>query len=81
MRINLFNRSPDLANDPVCDMQVDMKKANGGTFEFEGHDLLFLWARLQPCLRERASSLPLWGKENRDVGDHIVDLMSPMDDN
>lgn len=36
MRINLFNRSPDLATDPVCDMQVDMKKPNGGTHDYNG---------------------------------------------
>ena len=36
MRIRLFNRSPDTANDPVCNMQVDMKKPNGGTYDYDG---------------------------------------------
>lgn len=36
MRIRLFNRSPDLATDPVCNMQVDMKKPNGGTYDYDG---------------------------------------------
>lgn len=41
MRIRLFNRSPELATDPVCDMQVDMKKPNGGTYDYEGATYYF----------------------------------------
>ena len=41
MRIRLFNRNPDLATDPVCDMQVDMKKPNGGTYEYNGATYYF----------------------------------------
>ena len=41
MRINLFKRSPDLANDPVCDMQVDMRKPNGGTYDYGGDRYYF----------------------------------------
>ena len=41
IRINLFNRSPDVATDPVCDMQVDMKKPNGGTYQHEGETYYF----------------------------------------
>ena len=41
MRIRLFNRSPDSATDPVCDMQVDMKKPNGGTYEYNGATYYF----------------------------------------
>ncbi|MCY4579715.1 MAG: YHS domain-containing protein [Chloroflexi bacterium] len=41
IRINLFNRNPDMATDPVCDMQVDMKKPNGGTYEHEGDTYYF----------------------------------------
>ena len=41
MRIRLFNRNPDLATDPVCDMQVDMKKPNGGTYDHNGATYYF----------------------------------------
>lgn len=41
MRIKLFNRSPELASDPVCDMQVDMKKPNGGTYDYNGATYYF----------------------------------------
>ena len=41
MRIRLFNRNPDLASDPVCDMQVDMKKPNGGTYDYNGATYYF----------------------------------------
>ena len=41
MRIRLFNRSPDLATDPVCDMQVNMKKPNGGTYDYDGATYYF----------------------------------------
>ena len=41
MRIRLFNRNPELATDPVCDMQVDMKKPNGGTYDYVGATYYF----------------------------------------
>ena len=41
MRIRLFNRNPELASDPVCDMQVDMKKPNGGTYDYNGATYYF----------------------------------------
>ncbi len=41
MRIRLFNRNPDLASDPVCNMQVDMKKPNGGTYDYNGATYYF----------------------------------------
>ena len=41
MRIRLFNRNPDLASDPVCNMQVDMKKPNGGTYDYNGTTYYF----------------------------------------
>ncbi len=34
MRIRLFNRGADTATDPVCDMEVDMKKPNGGSYDY-----------------------------------------------
>lgn len=36
MRIPLFNRNPDTAKDPVCDMDVNMSKPNGGSYEHDG---------------------------------------------
>ena len=36
MRIRLFNRNPDTAKDPVCDMDVNMSKPNGGSYEHDG---------------------------------------------
>ena len=36
MLLKLFKGSPDLATDPVCQMEVDMKKPNGGTYEYNG---------------------------------------------
>ena len=41
MRIRLFNRNPDVATDPVCDMQVDMGKPNGGTYDYRGETYYF----------------------------------------
>ena len=41
MRIRLFNRNPDMATDPVCNMQVDMSKPNGGTYEYQGETYYF----------------------------------------
>ena len=36
MRIPLFNRNPDTAKDPVCDMDVNISKPNGGSYEHDG---------------------------------------------
>ena len=41
MRIPLFSREGPKAEDPVCHMQVDMKKPNGGTYEYEGETYYF----------------------------------------
>lgn len=41
MRIKLFNRSPDTATDPVCSMQVNIKKPNGGTYDLNGETYYF----------------------------------------
>ena len=41
MRILFFKRSAVTATDPVCDMDVDTKKASGGTFEHEGQTYYF----------------------------------------
>ena len=44
MRIPLFKRSAVTATDPVCDMDVDTKKAPGGTYEHEGQTYYFCGA-------------------------------------
>lgn len=36
MRIRLFNRGSDTAIDPVCDMEVDMRKPGGGSYDYNG---------------------------------------------
>ena len=36
MKIPLFSKKPDMAEDPVCHMQVDKSNPNGGTAEHEG---------------------------------------------
>ena len=42
MRLRLFNRSGNnRATDPVCDMQVDIRKPPGGTFEYQGDTYFF----------------------------------------
>ena len=42
MILRLFNRSgSDRATDPVCDMQVDVRKPPGGTFEHQGQTYYF----------------------------------------
>ena len=40
MRIRLFNRGSDTAIDPVCDMEVDMRKP-GGTYDYNGATYYF----------------------------------------
>lgn len=41
MRIPLFKRSECTAKDPVCQMDVDTKKAPGGAFEHAGQTYYF----------------------------------------
>ena len=42
MRLPMFNRSGSAnATDPVCDMQVDIRKPPGGTHEHEGETYYF----------------------------------------
>jgi Cu+-exporting ATPase len=36
-----FIRKPEMAEDPVCHMQVDVKKPNGGTHEHQGATYYF----------------------------------------
>lgn len=41
MRIPLFRRGHRRETDPVCDMQVDISKPPGGTFEYQGTTYYF----------------------------------------
>ena len=42
MRLPLFNRSGSArATDPVCDMQVDIRKPPGGTHDYDGETYYF----------------------------------------
>ena len=42
MRLPLFNRSgSNKATDPVCDMQVDVRKPPGGTHDHDGETYYF----------------------------------------
>lgn len=41
MRIRLFNRGSDTTIDPVCDMEVDMRKPGGGTYDYNGATYYF----------------------------------------
>ena len=41
MRIRLFNRNPNTAKDPVCDMDVNMSKPNGGSYAYNGETYYF----------------------------------------
>ena len=41
MRLPFFKSSAVTATDPVCDMDVDTKKAPGGTFEHEEQTYYF----------------------------------------
>ena len=42
MRLPLFNRSGSArATDPVCDMQVDIRKPPGGTHDHDGETYYF----------------------------------------
>ena len=42
MRIPFLSRGGgEMATDPVCNMEVDTKKPNGGTFEHKGETYYF----------------------------------------
>lgn len=41
MRIRLFKRGSDTAIDPVCDMEVDMRKPGGGSYDYNGATYYF----------------------------------------
>ncbi len=42
IRLPLFNRSGSArATDPVCDMQVDIRKPPGGTHDYDGETYYF----------------------------------------
>ena len=41
MRIRLFNRGADTAIDPICDMEVNMSKPPGGSYEYNGATYYF----------------------------------------
>ena len=41
MKIPLFSKSPNTAEDPVCHMQVDMSSPRGGTSEYEDETYYF----------------------------------------
>ena len=41
MRIPLFKRNPSAARDPVCDMEVNPKNPNGGSYEHSGQTYYF----------------------------------------
>ncbi len=42
IRLPLFNRSGSArATDPVCDMQVDIRKPPGGTRDYDGETYYF----------------------------------------
>ena len=42
MRLPMFNRSGNArATDPVCDMQVDIRKPPGGTHDYDGETYYF----------------------------------------
>ena len=41
MRIPFFKRSAVTATDPVCNMDVDIKKPGGGTWEFKNETYYF----------------------------------------
>ena len=42
MRLPMFNRSGSArATDPVCDMQVDIRKPPGGTHDYDGETYYF----------------------------------------
>ena len=42
IRLPMFNRSGSArATDPVCDMQVDIRKPPGGTHDYDGETYYF----------------------------------------
>ncbi len=41
MKIPFFSKSPEMAEDPVCHMQVDTTNPGGGTAEHEGKTYYF----------------------------------------
>ena len=49
MRLPLFGKSgSSTAKDPVCDMDVDMRKPNGGTHEHNGETYYFCGPGCEP---------------------------------
>ena len=41
MRIPLFSRKPETATDPVCSMEVDVRRPRGGEWEHGGEKYYF----------------------------------------
>lgn len=41
MRIPFFNRGSNTAIDPVCDMEVNMRKPGGGSYSYNGVSYYF----------------------------------------
>ena len=62
-----FLRKPQMAEDPVCHMEVDVKKPNGGTHEHNGETYYFCGAGVPRRVLEGAGRVSLRRKADGDV--------------
>lgn len=69
MKIPLFSKKPDMATDPVCDMQVDMSSPGGGTAEHEGVTYYFCGPGCRVAFTKEPEAY-LSGDKKIDMGGH-----------
>ena len=66
MRIRLFRKRGPVAEDPVCRMEVEMDRAPGGTWEYEGTAYYFCAPGCNRAFQKEPSSY-LSGEKNIDM--------------
>ena len=66
MRIPLFGRKPETATDPVCHMDVDVRRPSGGTWEFGGETYYFCGPGCNRAFRKEPESY-LSGEKRLDM--------------
>ena len=65
MILRLFNRGgSDRETDPVCDMQVDVRKPPGGTFDHQGETYYFCGPGCNRAFQKRTGRVPVGREED-----------------
>ena len=68
IRLPLFNRSGSArASDPVCDMQVDIRKPPGGTHDHDGETYYFCAPGCRIAFSKEPGGIPVGREEDTDV--------------